>query len=94
MIRAVLTLAGAVFAGLVAAQVSFSDTEKEAIARHGPWPPALQRDAGNRHSGQPAVIAFGRQLFFDPRLSLEGSHACASCHLPQQAWTDGRQRSI
>ena len=94
MIRAVLALAGAVFAGLAAAQVSFSDTEKEAIARHGPWPPPLLRDAGNRHSGKPDAIAFGRQLFFDPRLSLEGSHACASCHLPQQVWTDGRPRSL
>ena len=94
MIRAVLALAGAVFAGLAAAQVNFSDDEKEAIARHGPWPPPLLRDAGNRHSGKPAAIAFGRQLFFDPRLSREGSHACASCHLPQQAWTDGRPKSL
>ena len=94
MIRVVPAIVGAVFAGLVAAQASFSDTEKEAIARHGPWLPPLLRDAGNRHSGKPDAIAFGRQLFFDPRLSLEGSHACASCHLPQQAWTDGRQRSI
>lgn len=94
MIRAALVIAGAVFAGLAAAQVSFSDGEREAIARHGPWPPPLTRDAGNRHSGKPAAIAFGRKLFFDPRLSLDGSHACASCHLPQQAWTDGRPRSI
>lgn len=32
----------------------------------------------------------GRLLFFDPRLSASRQIACASCHDPDLAWTDGR----
>lgn len=33
----------------------------------------------------------GRTLFFDPRLSVSGQIACASCHEPQLGWGDGKQ---
>ncbi len=75
------------------AQVEFNATEKSAIARHGPWPPAITRDPGNRLSGKPAAIAFGERLFFDPRLSAGGTLSCATCHLPAKGWTDGLPRS-
>ncbi len=77
-----------------AAQVEFTQPEKEAIARHGPWPPPLKKDLSNRHSGKPAAIAFGRKLFFDARISLEGRLSCASCHLPSRAWADAQVRSF
>ena len=32
-------------------------------------------------------IALGARLFFDPLLSVDGSMACSSCHLPDQAFT-------
>jgi cytochrome c peroxidase len=32
----------------------------------------------------------GKELFFDPRLSSSGAIACASCHDPDLAWTDGK----
>jgi len=32
-------------------------------------------------------IALGRKLFFDPRLSGSARIACASCHVPEQAFT-------
>src|SRR5262245_48652582 len=35
-------------------------------------------------------VALGRQLFFDTRLSLDGMLACASCHNPARAFSDGR----
>lgn len=38
--------------------------------------------------------ALGRLLFFDPVLSGDGTRACASCHLPERAFTDGRARSL
>lgn len=41
-----------------------------------------------------AKIALGRQLFFDKRLSLDGSVSCASCHDPRKAFTDQRAKSI
>lgn len=36
-----------------------------------------------------AKVALGRSLFFDPRLSANGTQACASCHDPEKAFTDG-----
>lgn len=39
--------------------------------------------------GSPARIALGRKLFFDKRLSGDGTISCASCHQPERAFTDG-----
>jgi len=36
----------------------------------------------------PAKIALGRQLFFEGRLSSDGTVSCASCHEPAHAWAD------
>jgi len=41
-----------------------------------------------------AKIEFGRQLFFDKRLSFTEKIACSSCHLPQLAFTDGKKKSV
>lgn len=35
-----------------------------------------------------ASVALGRALFFDPRLSRDGTVACASCHFPDRAFSD------
>ena len=37
-----------------------------------------------------ALIALGRQLFFDKRLSANGRVSCATCHQPDRAFSDGR----
>jgi len=34
--------------------------------------------------------ALGKTLFFDPRLSRDISMSCATCHSPDQRWSDGR----
>jgi cytochrome c peroxidase len=39
-------------------------------------------------------IALGEKLFFDGRLSANGTVACSSCHNPQLAFTDGRPVSV
>jgi cytochrome c peroxidase len=39
-------------------------------------------------------IDLGRRLFFDRRLSRDGSVACASCHNPERAFSDGRRVAI
>lgn len=39
-------------------------------------------------------IERGRQLFFDTRLSRDGTIACASCHDPERAFSDGRPVAI
>ena len=42
----------------------------------------------------PSVVALGEKLFFDSRLSGDGTVACATCHDPALAFTDGRPVSI
>ena len=42
----------------------------------------------------PEKIALGMQLFFDGRLSADGTVACSTCHDPAHAFTDGRPTSI
>jgi cytochrome c peroxidase len=40
------------------------------------------------------LIDLGEILFFDPLLSQNNKRACASCHKPQKAFSDGRQTSL
>src|SRR5690349_21204733 len=39
-------------------------------------------------------IDLGRRLFFDRRLSSDGSIACSSCHDPDRAFSDGRAIAV
>ncbi len=36
----------------------------------------------------PAKVELGRQLYFDKRLSRDGTVSCATCHDPSMGWTD------
>lgn len=44
---------------------------------------------GKTHANQKEVADLGRILFFDPALSANSLRACASCHQPEKAFTDG-----
>src|SRR4029434_6699475 len=39
-------------------------------------------------------IDLGRRLFFDRRLSRDGSVNCSSCHDPERAFSDGRSIAV
>jgi cytochrome c peroxidase len=41
------------------------------------------------------LVALGRALFFEPRLSASGTTACASCHFPALGWgvTEAKSRN-
>jgi cytochrome c peroxidase len=71
------------------ALLDFTPEERAQILSHGPWPPPVAPDAANRAHGRPAAIAWGRELFSDPRLSRSGQVSCASCHVPSRAFQDG-----
>jgi cytochrome c peroxidase len=91
-----LAVALATLAPLAAAAadiVELDPVEIRLVLRHGPWPQPVLHDASNRVSGDPAAIALGARLFFDARLSANASVACATCHVPTRAWTDGRARA-
>jgi cytochrome c peroxidase len=52
------------------------------------WAPAPLEPEGNPTT--PAKVELGRRLFYDVRLSKDGSMACSSCHEQARAFTDGR----
>lgn len=39
-------------------------------------------------------VELGRLLFYDTRLSVNGTMSCASCHIQSLAFTDGRARAV
>ncbi|MEQ8205236.1 MAG: di-heme enzyme [Woeseia sp.] len=39
-------------------------------------------------------VELGRWLFYDTRLSITGEMSCATCHLQELAFTDGRARAV
>ena len=69
--------------------LDFAPEERARIAAHGPWPPQREPDLANAADGRPAAVRWGRQLFFDARLSSSGRQSCASCHNPGLAFQDG-----
>jgi len=48
--------------------------------------PAVPRD--NPMSAE--KVELGRHLFYDTRLSINGTTSCATCHLPDKAFADGK----
>ncbi len=50
--------------------------------------PELKVPEGNPLTAEKAAL--GKQLFFDKRLSKDGSASCETCHLPEKGWTDGK----
>lgn len=49
-----------------------------------PQPPAVKPDE----------VELGKMLFFDRRLSGDGTTSCAVCHSPEKAWADGQPLSV
>src|ERR1051325_8479021 len=42
----------------------------------------------------PEKVALGRQLFFDERLSVDGTRSCYSCHVCEKGLTDGLPKAV
>lgn len=55
------------------------------------WVPPPLTPADNPMSD--AKVELGRHLFYDKRLSADHTMACATCHLQEKAFTDGRALS-
>lgn len=70
--------------------VTFDARELRAIVRLSPRPPP-PRDPSNAVADDPRAAKLGERLFFDARLSANGATACATCHDPARAWTDGKR---
>jgi cytochrome c peroxidase len=59
------------------------------------FPIALTDSVTPKNNPQtPEKIALGEKLFFEGRLSANGTVACATCHDPRLAFTDGRPLAV
>ena len=54
----------------------------------------LYRPVAENNELTPAKIRLGARLFRERRLSRDGSLACADCHQPKRAFTDGRATAV
>ncbi|MDD5296148.1 MAG: cytochrome c peroxidase [Rhodocyclaceae bacterium] len=80
-------LAGMMALALTAVAAGNSANKYPAL---GPLPtPPIPKDNPNT----PEKVALGKKLFWDNRLSGDGSMPCVSCHLPTLGWGDGGQIS-
>jgi cytochrome c peroxidase len=63
-----------------------------------PWPKGLPRDlweilVPETNPVTPEKVALGRKLYFDKRLSKDGTVSCATCHDPAKGFSDGKRVS-
>lgn len=57
--------------------------------------PTLPKDAATAEfPTTPARVRLGRMLFFDPRISADGTASCARCHLPGLYAVDSLPKSV
>ncbi|MEP7154397.1 MAG: cytochrome c peroxidase [Betaproteobacteria bacterium] len=52
--------------------------------------PPIPADPSNAYEKNPAAVALGKRLFFDPRFSRNAAVSCATCHDPNQHFQDGK----
>lgn len=55
--------------------------------------PALVYEVAKNQPDE-ATFELGRQLFYDPRLSSDGTVSCGSCHQQSRAFTDGQTLAL
>ncbi|MEE8141932.1 MAG: cytochrome c peroxidase [Planctomycetota bacterium] len=71
------------------AAVKLSERERQRIFQHSPLK-AIPADPTNRFADNSAAAQLGQYLFFDTQLSGNGEVACATCHVPELGFSDGR----
>ena len=76
-------------------QPEFSDDEKAVIASLSLASlPPLPPDTTNKYADSPAAAALGATLFFDHRLSRDGTVDCATCHKIDRQFQDDIPRAV
>jgi cytochrome c peroxidase len=94
MLAAVILIASLSVAYLLWPRSVWSEDEIATLRSLGitslyPLPP----DPSNHFGDDQAAAALGEKIFFDTRFSSNGEVACATCHLPQLDFQDGKRLS-
>jgi cytochrome c peroxidase len=83
-------LSTALLTGLLATPVIAAEKASELLAQAQQILGILPNDAATPEFPVPAErVELGRKLFFDPRMSADGTVSCSRCHLPALYGTDG-----
>lgn len=83
------------FLGAACRPAELTEAEKTTIASLSLSAlPPLPADPTNRFADEPAAAAFGATLFFEDRMSRDGTVSCATCHLIDRQFQDDRARSV
>lgn len=91
-----LTLVGLTLA-LGCAPTATEEETAEPAMTEAEWPSMPNYEAMAIPSDNPmtaAKVELGKQLYYDKRLSGDGSRACYTCHLKENGLTDGRPVAI
>lgn len=86
---AFLTLVGAGISALDAVQISTPAEYQWDLPKGFPKPKV---PADNPMTA--AKVRLGRFLFYDRRMSVNGTESCATCHRQELAFTDGKPRAV
>ncbi|HSU93945.1 MAG TPA: cytochrome c peroxidase [Gemmatimonadaceae bacterium] len=54
----------------------------------------LAPDPSNRYADDSSAARLGQRLFFDTRLSSNGNVSCATCHVPEKNFQDGKPLGV
>ena len=81
----ILAFFGILFSMVSKAELKIPDVEDPAVGL-----PSIKMPKKSlfNHS----VIKLGEKLFFDPFLSINGAVSCATCHIPEQGFTENGKR--
>jgi cytochrome c peroxidase len=86
----ILSLAIALASGVAASPASRQE-KRDLPAFLGPLPkPTEPKD----NPSTPAKVELGRMLYYEPRISGNGTISCATCHNPALGWADGLAKGI
>ena len=87
--RAVIAATAALIVALVAYKFVRDDTWNWELPEEFPAPAVPDENPMNA-----AKVELGRWLFYDTRLSGNGTMSCGTCHIQSLAFTDGRVTSV
>ena len=88
-------LIGTVVAATFAATSAAADDDGDLLKQAGSLFQPLPKDmATAEFPVTPDRVRLGRALFFDPRISVDGTGSCVRCHQPALYATDGLPKSI
>jgi cytochrome c peroxidase len=88
--KKLMALVLVVIVAVVLFVVGFQNSEYQWPLAEGMPIPAVSED--NPMSAE--KVELGRRLFYDTRLSINETTACATCHVQALAFTDGRPQSV